>query len=60
MTEIVFMDVPFYNRDFDADYPPVARQLKDAIAGVGTATSVRTSRPRAFDRLEGKFVPCFE
>jgi len=27
-------DLPLYNRDFDADYPPEGRALKDAIASV--------------------------
>jgi chromate reductase len=31
-TEIPFKDLPLYNSDFDADYPPVGRALKDAIA----------------------------
>ena len=32
--EIPIRDLPLYNRDFDADYPPAGRQLKDAIAAV--------------------------
>ena len=31
--EIPIRDLPLYSPDFDADYPPVARELKDAIAG---------------------------
>jgi len=34
MTEIPFKDLPLYSYDNDADYPPVARQLKDSIAAV--------------------------
>ena len=34
MTEIPFKDLPLYNRDFDKDYPPVARAFKDALAAV--------------------------
>jgi chromate reductase, NAD(P)H dehydrogenase (quinone) len=34
MVEIPFKDLPLYNRDFDADYPPVARDFKNAIAAV--------------------------
>ena len=34
MTEIAFGDLPLYNRDHDADYPPVARNLKTSIARV--------------------------
>lgn len=30
--EIPIGDLPLYNRDFDADYPPPARQLKESIA----------------------------
>jgi NAD(P)H-dependent FMN reductase len=32
--EIPIRDLPLYNRDFDADFPPVGRALKDAIAAV--------------------------
>ena len=32
--EISIGDLPLYNRDFDSDYPPVGRALKDAIAAV--------------------------
>src|SRR6202045_118000 len=32
--EIPIMDLPLYNRDLDADYPPAGRALKDAIASV--------------------------
>jgi len=31
-TEIPFKDLPLYSYDYDKDYPPVARQLKQAIA----------------------------
>lgn len=34
MTEIPFKDLPLYSYDYDADYPAVARQFKDAIAHV--------------------------
>jgi chromate reductase len=34
MTEISFRDLPLYSYDYDADYPPVARSFKDAIAAV--------------------------
>lgn len=34
MTEIPIRDLPLYNYDYDADYPPEGRALKDAIAGV--------------------------
>ena len=34
MTEIPFRDLPIYCYDSDADFPPPARALKEAIAGV--------------------------
>jgi len=34
LTEIPFRDLPLYCYDSDADFPPVARSLKQAIAGV--------------------------
>lgn len=34
MQEIRFGDLPLYNYDYDADYPPVAREFKAAIADV--------------------------
>lgn len=34
MSEIAFKDLPLYSYDYDADYPPVARAFKDAIAAV--------------------------
>jgi chromate reductase len=32
--EIAIKDLPLYNRDFDADYPPEGKALKEAIAAV--------------------------
>lgn len=34
MSEIPIKDLPLYSQDYDADYPPVARALKQAIADV--------------------------
>ena len=34
MKEIPFKDLPLYSYDYDADYPPVARAFKQAIADV--------------------------
>lgn len=34
MTEIPFKDLPLYSYDYDADYPPVARAFKKALADV--------------------------
>jgi chromate reductase len=33
-SEIVFKDLPLYSYDYDADYPPVARAFKQALAEV--------------------------
>lgn len=33
LSEIPFGDLPLYSYDFDADYPPVARDFKAAITG---------------------------
>jgi chromate reductase len=33
LTEISFRDLPLFSPDYEADYPPVARALKQAIAG---------------------------
>jgi chromate reductase len=32
LSEIPFKDLPIYSYDYDADFPPVARKFKDAIA----------------------------
>lgn len=34
LVEIPIRDLPVYNRDYDADYPPAGRALKEAIAAV--------------------------
>jgi chromate reductase len=34
MREIPIRDLPLYSYDYDSDYPPAARALKDAIAAV--------------------------
>ena len=34
MTEIPIRDLPLYSADYDADFPPVARAFKQAIAAV--------------------------
>ena len=31
-SEIPFKELPLYSYDYDADFPPVARAFKDAIA----------------------------
>src|SRR5689334_14079695 len=34
MTEISFRDLPLYSYDYDANYPPVATEFKNAIAAI--------------------------
>src|SRR5262245_47544411 len=34
MIEVRFGDLPLYSYDYDADFPPVARAFKDALAAV--------------------------
>ncbi|HEX2719005.1 MAG TPA: NADPH-dependent FMN reductase [Gemmatimonadaceae bacterium] len=34
LEEIPIRDLPLYSSDYDADYPPIGRALKDAIAAV--------------------------
>ncbi len=34
LVEVPIKDLPVYNRDFDTDYPPAGRALKEAIAAV--------------------------
>jgi chromate reductase len=34
LVEIPIRDLPLYSQDYDADYPPVARRFKEAIADV--------------------------
>ncbi|MGA7204842.1 MAG: NADPH-dependent FMN reductase [Specibacter sp.] len=34
LVEIPIGDLPLYNRDYDADYPPAGRAFKDAVAAV--------------------------
>ena len=33
LTEIPIANLPLYSQDFDSEYPPEARALKEAIAG---------------------------
>ena len=47
MTEISFKDLPLYSYDYDADYPPVARAFKDAIAAVDAVLFVTPEYNRA-------------
>ena len=47
-TEIPIGDLPLYSQDFDADYPPEATALKEAIARVGRG-AVRHARVQPID-----------
>jgi hypothetical protein len=52
LSEISFKDPPLYGYDYDADYPPVARAFKQAIADSDCCSSSRstTVRSRAASR----------
>jgi chromate reductase len=43
LREIPIKDLPLYNHDLDDDYPPEARALKEAIAGVDAVLFVTRS-----------------
>jgi chromate reductase len=45
--EIPIRDLPLYSSDFDQDYPPEGRALKDAIAGVDAVLFVTPEYNRA-------------
>lgn len=45
--EIPIRDLPLYSPDYDADYPPEGRALKDAIAGVQAVLFVTPEYNRA-------------
>ena len=45
MAEIPFKDLPLYNYDYDADFPPVATAFKDAIASVDAVPFVTPVQP---------------
>lgn len=47
MTEIPFRELPLYSPDYDADYPPVARVFKEAIAAVDAVLFVTPEYNRA-------------
>lgn len=47
MSEISFKDLPLYSYDYDADFPPVARAFKDAIAAVDAVLFVTPEYNRA-------------
>jgi len=45
MTEIPIKDLPLYSQDYDADFPPVARAFKRAIAEVDAVLFVTPVQP---------------
>jgi chromate reductase len=45
--EISIRELPLYNRDFDADYPPAGQALKDAISSVDAVLFVTPSTTAA-------------
>ena len=47
MAEIPYGDLPLYNRDYDADYPPAARAFKAAIARVDAVLFVTPEYDRS-------------
>jgi chromate reductase len=47
MSEIPFRDLPIYSPDYDADYPPVARAYKQAIADADAILFVTPEYNRA-------------
>lgn len=47
MEEIAIGDLPLYNRDFDPDYPPAARELKRCLAAVDAVLFVSPEYNRA-------------
>jgi chromate reductase len=47
MTEIPFAELPIYSADYDADYPPVARAFKRAIADADAVLFVTPEYNRA-------------
>ena len=47
MQEIAIKDLPLYNHDLDENYPPEARALKEAIAGVDAVLFVTPEYNRA-------------
>jgi chromate reductase, NAD(P)H dehydrogenase (quinone) len=50
--EIPIRDLPLYNHDFDTDYPPEGRALKDAIAAVDAVLFVTPEYNRGIPGLK--------
>ena len=50
LTEIPIKDLPLYSQDHDADFPPVARALKKAIADVDAVLFVTPEFNRSTNR----------
>jgi chromate reductase, NAD(P)H dehydrogenase (quinone) len=60
-TEIPIKDLPLYSPDYDADYPPAGRALKDAIAAsdgiLFISPEYNRSRPRCPEECHRLGVP---
>jgi chromate reductase len=52
--EIPIRDLPLYNRDFDTDFPPAGRALKDAIPGCLKNAIDWASRPHGANSFADK------
>ena len=52
--EIPFRDLPLYTPDYDADFPPVAREFKGAIAACDARNAWWPSKSPAAGLLPGK------
>ena len=52
LSEIAIKDLPLYSSDFDADYPPVARTLKQAIADVDAVLFVTPEYNRSIPGVQ--------
>ena len=48
LAEIPFKDLPLYSPDYEADYPAVARALKDALAAADAVLLSRRSTTGQF------------
>ncbi len=60
LTEVPFGDLPLYSYDYDADFPPVARAFKQALAEVDAVLFVTPEYNRSIPgRLKNAIVSAF-
>ena len=59
MTEIAFRDLPLYSYDYDAKYPAVATEFKDAIAAVDAVLFVTPEYNRAIAQQHLRAILAF-